>query len=225
MNSVRSVENLLPGMKKLWIAIGTGIIAGGIGTGIYFGSALFTKKQSLPQYGVPQAVDVKANLTWNDPAGFTFQYPDGLTIDKHDEDKENYAHIEMTHKDHPGNIIIWAKDTNASDVTAWVRTEKRFKDASILDTTLGEKPAKKILLATPSSTLIVGAIDDEILFTIEASLDEEGFWSKIHDEITESFAFIPIASDKKSNSSSENVGSEQPRGVEEEPFDEEEVIE
>lgn len=211
-------------MKKLWIAIGTGIIAGGIGTGIYFGSSLLTKSQSLPQSGVPQAVGLKANLTWNDPAGFTFQYPDGLTIDKHDEDKENYAHIEMTNKDHPGNVIVWAKDTNASDVTAWVRTEKRFKDANILDTTLGDKPAKKILLVSPSSTLIVGAIDDAILFTVEAQLDEEGYWSNVHDQITKSFVFTPLAGEKQNTSSGDSSGN-QSSVTEEATVDEEEIIE
>jgi hypothetical protein len=47
-----------------------------------------------------------------------------VTVDKHDEDQENYAHIEMTHKDQPGTIIIWAKDTTAVDGAGWVKKEK-----------------------------------------------------------------------------------------------------
>ena len=54
-------------------------------------------------------------------AGFSFSYPEGLTVDKHDEDQENYAHIEMTLKDTLGNVIVWAKDAPASDLAAWIK--------------------------------------------------------------------------------------------------------
>ncbi len=212
-------------MNKLWVAIVVGIIAGGIGTGVYIAKNR-SQKILLPNDQSQNVPTIQTNLlTWNDPAGFQFQYPDGLTIDKHDEDKENYAHIEFLNKDHTGNVIVWARDTTSADVKAWVRTEKRFKDANILDTTLGEKSAKKILLATASSSLIVGAIDDAILFTVEADLDEEGYWSKIHDGITKSFIFTSGTSEKKSNESSGNGNSQQSSGGEEVPVDEEETIE
>ncbi len=196
-------------MKKLWLAIGTGLVAGGIGTGIYFANTRFTKNTPLPQQAPQEASTKTALLTWHDPAGFTFQYPDGVTIDKHDEDQQNYAHVEITNKDHLGNVIVWAKDTTAADVTAWVRTEKRFKNANILDTTLGEKPAKKILLSSPSA-IIVGTIGDAILFTVESELDSDGFWNKVHDTIIKSFAFVPLTGEKSNNNSaggSANDGS------------------
>lgn len=154
-------------------------------------------------------------LTWNDPAGFTLQYPQDLTVNKHDEDKDNYAHLEFTHKDHPGSIIIWAKDTTAADITAWVRTEKTFAGASILDTTLGGQPAKKILLTGTTKKLFVGTIFDELLFLVEAQLDEEGYWLKIADTISQSFAFKPIP---ETEAAAGGVSQE-------EAVDEEEVIE
>ncbi len=157
----------------------------------------------------------KKFLAWDDPAGFKLQYPQDLVMNKHDEDKDNYAHLEFTHKDHPGSIIIWAKDTNASDVTAWVRTEKAFSGASILDTTLDNQPAKKILLEGTPKKLVVGTIYDELLFMVETTLDESGFWAKTHESIVGSFTFKPVASTSVSGDST--VGAE-------EAVDEEEVV-
>ena len=99
--------------------------------------------------------------TWTDPAGFTFQYPKDVTIDKHDEDTENYAHVEMTHKDHPGNLIVWAKDTKAADVNAWVKTEKQFGGATVSEATLGGKPAKTVSVESPKK-VFTGTISDEL---------------------------------------------------------------
>ncbi len=130
-------------------------------------------------------------LTWDDPAGFTFQYPEGLTVNKHDEDNESYAHVEFTSQSHPGSLIVWAKDTNSADVTAWVRTEKSFVGAPILDTTLGSKPAKKMTLA--SGRLITGTIFEELLFSIDTTLADKTYWSGIHEQVANSFTFKPQA--------------------------------
>lgn len=155
---------------------------------------------------------------WDDPAGFTFQYPQGLTIDKHDEDKDNYAHVELTDSSHPGGVIVWAKDTTAVDAVAWVRTDKQFTNATIFDTTLGETAAKKILLSTPEEKLVVGTISDSILFMIEAQLTDKEYWTSTANTIIDSFTFKPFNDDE----SAPGVTSE---GAVEQAPDEEEVIE
>ncbi len=159
-------------------------------------------------------------LTWNDPAGFTFQYPQGLTVDKHDEDTQNYAHIEFTHKDHQGNVIVWGKDTIAKDAAAWVKAEKRLSGGNTLDTTLGAVLAKKVLVATPTAMVVTAAVSDQIAFSVEATLTDREFWSGIHDTIVRSFAFTPVGGEK---AMSPNAGT----GVSpaEEVVDEEEVVE
>lgn len=129
-------------------------------------------------------------LTWTDPAGFTFQYPEGLTINKHEDDNANYAHLEFTSKDHQGNLIVWAKDTN-DHLSSWIENDKRFNGASVIDTAFAGVAGKKILILTPSALLISGAIDQAILFTVETKLVDKEFWNKVHDTIAGSFAFIP----------------------------------
>lgn len=202
-------------MKKVWLAIIFGLIAGGIGTGIYLASGRAAGKSSQPPAEVAQ--ESAADLTtWKDPNGFTFQYPSGLTLNKHDEDKQNYAHLEFTHPDHQGNVVIWGKDTTAADVTAWARTEKKFTGANILDSTLGEKPAKKILLSDPTTMIIVGAVFDGIVWTVEAQLVDD-YWTNVHRTISDSFKFIPLEGES-------TAGGTAP--LEEEIYaDEEEVIE
>ncbi len=171
--------------RKVLIAIILGILFGGTGAGVFLADKQ-NNKQALSTVFAPTTSPVEM-ATWNDQAGFQFQYPKDLSVNKHDEDTDNYAHIELTKKDHPGKLIIWAKDTNAQDVTAWVKTEKRFSSASILDTTLGGLPAKKILLTSPEKMLIVGAISDSIVFTIEATLEYGSYWSNVHNTIVSSF--------------------------------------
>ena len=172
---------------KVFIPIILGVLFGGIGAAVFLANQQ-NNKQAPSTVSAPTSSAVEL-ATWSDQAGFQFQYPKDLSVDRHDEDTVNYAHIEFTHKDHPGKLIVWAKDTNAQDVTAWVKTEKRFSGASVLDTTLGNLPAKKILLTSPEKMLIVGTVSDEIVFTIEATLDDSDYWSGVHNTIYSSFAF------------------------------------
>lgn len=158
-------------------------------------------------------------ITWDDQAGFILQYPQDLIVNKHDEDLDNYAHLEFSHKDRPGGLIVWAKDTNASDVTAWVRTERAFGGASVLDTDLGDQPAKKILLASEPKKIVVGTIYDELLFMVETTLGTGDYWTKTHDAIVGSFTFKPVDFDSGQTSVSGNDTSG------EEVVDEEEVVE
>lgn len=182
-------------MKKPLVAILIGLIIGGIGFGGYLAWLGSQPKPVAPQTAAPAAPPEL--LTWRDPNGFSFQYPDGLTVNKHDEDQQNYAHIEFTHPDHPGNVIVWGKDTTAADAAAWVKTEKKFKDASLLDTTFANFPGKKILIADPKQ-IIIGTVDDGIVWTVEGLLTDSAFWTGVHATIADSFKFIPVGSDEDS---------------------------
>lgn len=177
-------------MQKRFLFIGLlGIVALATGTGLL----IFSKKTVIqPSKSIEIAsapTPLVKLLTWDDPAGFTFTYPEGLTVNKHDEDDQNYAHVELTNKDHPGSLVVWAKDTLAADVVAWVRTEREFAGATTLDTTLGNQPAKKIVF--PPNKLIIGTIYDELLFTIDATLTDKTYWTQIADDIATNFTFKP----------------------------------
>lgn len=201
-------------MKKFGLPILVGLMIGGIVSGGYIwlksrsGSPDVPKEQTVASTPTPAQL-----LTWNDPNGFIFQYPEGLSIDKHDEDKENYAHIEFIHPNHPGKIIIWGKDipANVTDVTSWVKGDTRFVGASILDTEMGGQPAKKIITAGTSNILVVGAVYDNIVWSVEATLGEPEFWTRVLTSITNSFTFVTSKSDVTATDNA--------------PVDEEEVVE
>ncbi len=204
------------GSMKRWLVVAfVGIVFGTLGAGLYIGKV----RQSSPVPGVQntqESGDVTL-VSWKDPAGFSFDYPEGVTINKHDEDQENYAHVELTRPDDPGRIIVWAKDTTAQDVAAWVKTEKAFQGASVVDTTLGGQPAKKILITSPAKKFVVGTVFDDIVWYAEAQLGEGDFWQKTFDTLSASFRFIPLAGENESAGTGESYDDYS--------VDEEEVIE
>ncbi len=133
-------------------------------------------------------------LTWEDPAGFSFQYPKGVEIDKHDEDQDNYAHVELTHKDHKGSIVLWVKDAplGIEDAASWVKKEKAFRGANILDTTIGGQQGKKVLVSTPANKLYVGTVFDDLLWYVETTPQDSAYWDIAHETIINSYAFTPL---------------------------------
>src|SRR4030042_2648000 len=175
------------------------------GSIIVIGSGRKTKENSGAQQKVVTSVAPKAVLTWDDPAGFTFSYPQDLSVNKHDEDQVNYAHIELTQSAHPGNIIVWAKDTTAGDATAWVRTEKEYKNANIFDTTLGGQPAKKIILTSPRKAIVVGTVYDELLWTIEQEASDSAYWAPVFQSIVDSYQFKPLETSEDFGGSGEQA--------------------
>lgn len=213
-------------MKKFRLPILVGLLIGGIVSGGYI---LWIKgRNSSP--GVPKRQSVAPTptpvrlLTWNDPNGFIFQYPEGLSINKHDEDKDNYAHIEFTHPDHLGKLIVWGKDapSNVTDALSWVKGDTRFAGASILDTEMGGQPAKKIITAGTSNILVVGAVYDNIVWSVEATFEEPEFWTSVLTSITNSFTFVSRKSDVTNAGS---ISSDTESATDNTPVDEEEVVE
>lgn len=151
-------------------------------------------------------------VTWEDPAGFTFQYSAELTVDKHPEDTKSYAHIELTSPTHPGKLIVWAKDPPLGkagspmvDVDKWVSTQKQFTAGTIIDTTLGGQAAKKVRFSSPDH-LVTGVIFDELLVTVETSLGDLPYWSDVHEIVSRSFAFAPAKEENSGNGESFQVG-------------------
>lgn len=151
-------------------------------------------------------------LTWDDQAGFTFQYPKSLLVDTHPEDDQNYSNLSFTNKDNPGGILVMASDTKAKDVAAWVKADKSLVGGLVIETTLGGKPAKKISFAD-SGKVVVGAIDDQILFRLETN-NLEPYWQNTFNRIVDSFEFVyptsaPAASSGGISNSSSGIIEEE----------------
>ena len=175
------------------------IVAAAIGAIVLIGGGVYIWKVRSSQNTLSPGEAVKTNasptpapfdlMTWTDDAGFSFQYPKELSVNKHTEDNDNYAHVELTNKDHPGKIIVWVSDLPAGVTTldSWVK--KLYQGATVIDTKLGGEPAKKILATAPVKTLSVGTISDDLLFNVEGTLTDSDYWQRVHDTIVSSFTF------------------------------------
>lgn len=204
-------------MKKVWIGIIALVVLVSFAGGIYYWRPA-AKRSGAPAGSVivlptPQPEEL---LEWKDQAGFSFSYPKGLASDIHEEDKENYSHIEFTHPEYPGTIIVWAKDTTAADTAVWVKKEKTFASGTVFDTTFADTDGKKVLLTTPKKKVITAVVDDAIVFYVEGEFEDSDFWTRAYDTITSTFTFTPLVSQ-----SGVAAGS----GADEMAVDEEEVLE
>lgn len=173
-----------------------GFLLGGIGAGAYL---YFSKSKApaAPVGDITVPTPTPKLLLWDDPAGFTMQYPENIEVNKHDEDKENYAHVEFTSSAHPGNLIVWVKDIpkGIMDTAAWGKKMSTPSSAISFDTTLGGKPAQKILISSPVKTVTTGIIYDGVAWSIEAVLTDDVFWQSVYDQVAGSFTFKPTAAD------------------------------
>lgn len=210
-------------MKKpiIFVVVG-GLLLGLLGAGIY----IYVSPKNTT------SVDVRADsalltptpamtlLTWDDPAGFTMQYPADVNVNTHEEDVVNYAHVELTSTTHPGSVVLWVKDLpkGVTNTVAWGKQAATPSSAISFDTTLGDQPAQKVLISQAPKTTRVGVVYDGVLWIVEATLTDDVYWQRVYDVITKSFAFKPIA------------GKTQPLGVDEPSgdmnvADEEEILE
>lgn len=129
-------------------------------------------------------------LVWNDPAGFSFEYPNGVSIDNHPEDKVNYANLDLTVKGIDGKILVLVSDTNEKTIDNWVKKDKRSQlTGGSVPITLGGKPARKLTFAD-DGTILIAAIDEEVLFTLELSANKAEIVEKIFNQIISSFKFV-----------------------------------
>lgn len=125
-------------------------------------TSLFIKLKEKPKDSII-TVDISPTptklmlSTWEDPAGFSFQYPSATTIDKHPEDSANYANLTLTLPS-TDTIDIIVADNKFKNLDAWVGQN------SAIDTTLGGIPAKKII---KEGITILACIDLEVLVTIK----------------------------------------------------------
>jgi len=181
-----------PDKKKIFLI--TGILVGLVVVGALVYKFVLKKEDSEPispasQISAPQVLEPQLTV-WEDPAGFTFSYPENLEVDPHEEDDENYAHVELTALDQDGGIIVWMKDTAYSTADLWLENEEEIVDEQAFDTTLGDHDGKKVMFA--NGKLLTMALDGEVVVLVEMSVGDNRFWQPIYDQIIQSFEFVPL---------------------------------
>ena len=155
---------------------------------------------------------IKINyLTWNDEAGFTFQYPEGVKIDNHPDDEVNYANLTLTSSDGSGNINILMTDDKYKSLDKWINSDSLLKSGTIIDTKLGDKDGNKIL--TTNGVTTIGVIDSGVLVLLKNESGGSSLLETTWGKIIDSWQFVyptPTVGSKKvintDNSSQDSGG-------------------
>ena len=178
--------------KKNWLVLGLILAVILIGGGIFL---VFNPLEGNSSFLNPLNQNEEADLkVWEDPAGFQFSYPEGITIDNHEEDEENYAHLELTEKNHPGKILIWMKDKVEKSLEVWAANQTG--NPQVFDSELAGQPAKKLAFPSPQK-LVTAAFDQEVSILVEVFPEDE-WWQETYQQVVDSFELIPLAGEDKS---------------------------
>ncbi len=123
---------------------------------------------------------------YSDPSGFSFNYPDNLSISTREVAESTYADLVLSSKDVSGSINLKISDSKFKALDEWVKLNK--------EATLGEPKELKLgnikaVQLTTADRLLLGAIDQGIFFNIEIPRVEEAFWMKVYNKILSDFSF------------------------------------
>lgn len=156
---------------------------------------LFFNKKQTPlvnsianQIGVAKQTNPSETMIeYADPSGFTFSYPDNLSLNKSDvEDNSTYADLILSSKDVSGSLSLKIVDSKFKTLDEWAKINKEAAKEGPKEVKLGTLKASEIKTA---DRLLLGALDQGILFTIEMPLIEEVFWMKVYNKILTDFSF------------------------------------
>lgn len=127
-------------------------------------------------------------IEYTDPAGFEFSYPDNLSLEKAEiEDTKTYADLQLFSKDVDGSLTLKITDSEFNTLDEWLNSKKTASSSTPKENNLGSLKAMEI---KTSDRLLLGALDQGILFTVELPLIEEEFWIKVYRKLLTDFTFV-----------------------------------
>lgn len=147
-----------------------------------------------------------AFLEYSDPSGFSFSYPDNLSIIKNDiADDNTYADLLLSSKDISGSLSLKITDSKFTSLDDWLKVNRIIQAPK--EVKLGSLKALEVQLA---DRLILGALDQGIFFNIEMPAVEKDFWMPVYNKILEGFTFAPPTDTPSSGSvgSSDDISFE-----------------
>ncbi len=187
------------------------------------GIAGYFKYQKPPESNL-KAPEIKKEITpsetsieYTDPSGFSFNYPDNLSITNNNSsenpDPNAYADLQLFSKDKNGSLSLKIVDTKLKNLDEWLKSNNS-SSTSAIEKKFGQMNALEIKTA---DHLILGSIDQGVLFTIEMPLIEQPFWNSVYKKVLADFNF---AAPDTANQSSTTVAA-----GDEVVFEGEEVVE
>ncbi len=142
-------------------------------------------------------------LPYTDPSGFSFNYPDNLSIAKNDTDDKTYADITLSSKDVNGSLNLKITDSKYTGLNDWLKVSSSSAKEAPTEKKLGSLKAMEI---KTEDRLILGAIDQGIFFTIEMPRIEEAFWMKVYAKVLADFSFVSPTSTTSQDSGNSSSG-------------------
>lgn len=124
-------------------------------------------------------------IEYADPAGFSFKYPDNLSIKATEiEDDSTFADLQLASNDISGSLSLKITESKLKSLEEWLKSNKITQTPK--EVKLGSLKAIEVSL---SDRLMLASLDQGVLFTIEMPLVEENFWIKVYDKILSEFTF------------------------------------
>lgn len=167
----------------------------------------FTTPQSdnqLPSLGKSQLSVSKTVKEYTDQSGFSFNYPDNLSLTNNEiKSERTYADIKLSMKELEGDISIVISDSSFNKLEDWALANS-VESSTVTEAKLGNLKASEML---NTDRLILGVLDQGVLFTVEVKFgDSRDFWMEAYNKILEEFTFvIPTANSISTANFSEEV--------------------
>ncbi len=146
-------------------------------------------------------------IEYSDPSGFSFSYPDNLSLTNNEsEDPNTYADIILTAKGVTGDLDLKISDTKFASLDNWIEGND-LSSQTPKEVKLGDLKALEI---KTNNRLLLGALDQGVLFTIEISFAEKpDFWMKVYNTVLSNFTFAPPSQDTVATQGGSNTSSEE----------------
>lgn len=173
------------------------LVLGLIFVGVFL---FFLRQQDPPQDGEPDLIEtakeIKPSETfidYADPAGFSFSYPDNLSIENNaSEDSSDlidpnaYADLQLFSKDVSGSLSIKIADTKLKSLDEWLKANNIPETTIPAEKKLGDLKALEV---KTNDRIMLASLDQGVLFTVDMPLLEPDFWTKVYDKVLADFAF------------------------------------
>lgn len=166
---------------------------------VWFILNLNQQKNNLPspistqQQAKVEITPSKTTKSYSDPSGFSFNYPDNLSLLNSDSVGPNtYADIKLTANGVNGSLDLKISDTQFPSMTEWLSANNITvtpKEASL--------GSLKALEVTTKDKLLLAALDQGALFTIEIpKIEDNNFWEDTYKVVLQNFTFAPPSTEK-----------------------------
>lgn len=162
---------------------------------------------NLEQENSPSLSSLKPSKTlkdYADPSGFSFSYPDNLSLVSNEPKTTRvYSDLDLSAKGFTKGLKIEISDSSFKSLNDWVKANET-EQSTKKDVKLGTLKAIEI---TASNRILLGALDQGVLFTIDASLSEnKDFWMEVYNQVVKDFTFVAAGKDTAKAPTTQSVG-------------------